>query len=287
MTVAIVTDSGSDLAATQLLENQIRQVPLSVSIGGRSYLSPDELPAEEFWRLMRVPDSSFAHTAAPSAGQFKEAFEQSFAAGADGIVCVCLSETLSSTIGSARMAKEMLPDREIHLVDSRSASMAIGALALRGATMAARGGSAAEIAAEMNRLRQEITLFVALDTLEYLRKGGRISAARAAVGGLLSVKPIITVEEGIVVTADQPRTRTKAWARVSELIASQPASEVHFLYSPPAEVEAFREAVLARMPEPAPRLVTEHVIGPVIGAHVGPGAYGAVLVREGPTAEGH
>ncbi len=155
---------------------------------------------------MRTPDSPFPHTAAPSAGRFKEAFERSFAEGADSIVCVCLSETLSSTIGSARMAKEMLPDREIHLVDSRSASMATGALALRGAKMAAQGASATEIAAEMNRLRQEVTLFVALDTLEYLRKGGRISAARAAVGGLLSVKPIITVEEGIVVTADQPRT---------------------------------------------------------------------------------
>ncbi|MGZ6268731.1 MAG: DegV family protein, partial [Candidatus Limnocylindrales bacterium] len=234
----------------------------------------------------RAPDSPVAHTAAPSAGRFKEAFEQSFAAGADSIVCVCLSETLSGTIASARMAAEMLPGREIHIVDSRSACMATGALALRGATMAARGATAAEIAAEMTRLREEITLFVALDTLEYLRKGGRISAARAAVGGLLSVKPIITVEEGIVVTADQPRTRTKALARVSELIEAQPATEIHFLYAPPAEIEAFRQAVLARMPGPAPKLVTAQVIGPVIGTHVGPGAYGAVLVLEGRAVRG-
>ena len=105
-------------------------------------------------------------------------------------------------------------------------------------------------------------------------------AARAAVGGLLSVKPIITVEEGIVVTADQPRTRTKAMARTLELLTSESATEVHILYSPPADAEALREAVLARMPEPAPRMVTMQLIGPVIGAHVGPGAYGAVLVRE-------
>jgi DegV family protein with EDD domain len=280
MTVAIVTDSGSDLTPTQLVDNRIVQVPLSVSFGASSYLSPDEMKPEEFWRRLLEPGAPFAHTAAPSAGRFKKVFEQSFAEGADSIVCVCLSETLSSTIGSARMAKEMLPGREIHLVDSRSASMATGALALRGATMAAEGASATEIAAEMNRLRREITVFLALDTLEYVRKGGRISAARAAVGGLLSVKPIITVEEGIIVTADQPRTRTKALARVLELIADQPATEVHFIYSPPADVEAFREAVLARMPEPAPKLVTVQVIGPVIGAHSGPGAYGAVLVRE-------
>jgi DegV family protein with EDD domain len=286
MTVAIVTDSGSDLTPTQLRENSIRQVPLSVSIGDRSYLSPDELTAEEFWRLMRTPGCPVAHTAAPSAGQFKQAFELAFEDGADGIVCVCLSETLSGTIASARMAREMLPGREIHIVDSRSACMAIGALALRGATMAAHGAPAVEIAAEMNRLRRETTFFVALDTLDYLRKGGRISPARAAVGGLLSVKPIITIEEGIIITADQPRTRTKALARVSELIEAQPATEIHFLYSPPADVGAFREAVLARMPEPAPKLVTAQVIGPVIGTHVGPGAYGAALVLEGRAVEG-
>lgn len=280
MSVAIVTDSGSDLTPAQLRDNDIQQVPLSVSIGSRSYLSPDELTPEEFWRLAGAPDCPFPHTAAPSAGQFKVAFDRAFEAGAGAIVCVCLSETLSSTIQSARLAAEMLPGREIHVVDSRSASMATGALALRASTMAAGGASAAEIAATLERLRLEVTLFVGLETLDNLRKGGRISAARAAVGGLLSVKPIITVEEGIVVTADQPRTRTKAMARTLELLTSEPATEVHILYSPPADAEALREAVLARMPEPAPRMVTMQLIGPVIGAHVGPGAYGAVLVRE-------
>lgn len=280
MTVAIVTDSGSDLTPTRLRENNIRQVPLSVSIGDRSYLSPDELTSEEFWRLMRIPNCPFPHTAAASAGQFRQVFEQAFEGGADSVVCVCLSESLSSTIGSARMAKEMLPGREIHVVDSRSASMAVGALALRGATMAAQGVSAAEIAAEMERLRQTIAVFVGLETLEYVRRGGRISHAKAAVGGLLSVKPIITVTDGIVVTADQPRTRTKALERVLELMTDHPATEVHILYTPPADEAAFREAVLARMPAPAPKLVTAQVIGPVIGAHVGPGAYGGVLIRE-------
>jgi DegV family protein with EDD domain len=280
MTVSIVTDSGSDLTPERLLENEIRQVPLSVTIGSRSYLSPDELTPEEFWRLVGAPDADFAHTAAPSAGQFKQAFDRAFADGADGIVCVCLAETLSATIQSARLAAEMLPGREIHLVDSGSASMAVGALALRGATMAARGAPAAEIAAVMESLSLATTLFVGLETLDYLRKGGRISATKAAVGGLLSVKPIITVIDGHVVAAEQPRTRTKAMARTVELLTSEPATEVHILYSPPADPEALRDAILAGMPGPAPKLVTMEIIGPVIGAHVGPGAYGAVLVRE-------
>jgi DegV family protein with EDD domain len=280
MSVAIVVDSGSDLTPFQLRENRIRQVALSVSIGSHSYLSPDELTPDEFWLLAAAPDCPFPRTAAPSAGQFKVAFDSAFESGADAIVCVCLSESLSSTIQSARLAVEMLPGREVRVVDSRSASMAIGALGLRASAMAGKGASAAEIAATLERLRLDITLFVGLETLDNLRKGGRISAAKAAVGGLLSVKPIITVEEGIVVTADQPRTRTKAMARTLELLTSQPATEVHILYSPPADAEAFRAAVLARMPMPAPRLVTMQPIGPVIGAHVGPGAYGAVLVRE-------
>jgi fatty acid kinase fatty acid binding subunit len=280
MTVAIVTDSGSDLTPAQLSAHGIRQVPLSVSIGDRSYLSPDELAPEEFWRLMSAPDSPFAHTAAPSAGQFRKVFEEAFAAGAEGVVCVCLSETLSSTIQSARMGSEMLPGKPIHVVDSRSASMAVGALALRGATMAAAGASAAEIAEALTAMRLQTVFFVALETLDYLRKGGRISPARAAIGGLLSVKPIMTIDDGEVVPADMPRTRAKAHERIVELMTDHPTTELHLLYAPPADAGPFRDQLLARLPSPAPSLVTAQVIGPVIGAHVGPGAYGGVLIRE-------
>jgi DegV family protein with EDD domain len=278
MTVAIVTDSGSDLAPGELLSAGIRQVPLSVSFGQTSFLSPDELTPDDFWLKMRAPDSPFAHTAAPSAGQFKRTFEEAFAAGADSVVCVCLSETLSATIGSARMAAEMLPGRHIEVVDSRSASMAIGALALRGATMAAEGASAAQIVAALEKMRDRNVFFVVLETLEYLRKGGRISHAKAAIGGLLSVKPIMTIADGLVVPSDQPRTRAKARERILELMAARPLGELHILYAPPADGAAFRDELLARLPGSAPRLVTTQIIGPVIGAHVGPGAYGGVLI---------
>jgi fatty acid-binding protein DegV len=97
---------------------------------------------------------------------------------------------------------------------------------------------------------------------------------------LLSVKPIITVNEGVVELADKPRTRNKARDRVIELLTARPLREVHLLYSPPAPVDEFREELLARMPAPAPLLVTTQIIGPVIGAHVGPGALGAVILLE-------
>jgi DegV family protein with EDD domain len=278
MTVAIVTDSGSDQTPEELRARHIRQVPLTVSFGSESYLSPDELAPDKFWERMCAPDSPFAHTAAPSAGQFKQTFEEALAEGADGIVCVCLGEKISATIGSARMAAEMMPGRQIEVVDSRSASMGVGALALRGAALAAEGKSATEIAAALTKLQSENVFFVVLETLEYLRRGGRISHAKAAIGGLLSVKPVITVEDGLVVPTDQPRTRAKARERLLELMSARPLTELHMLYSPPADVDGFRDELLARLPGPAPRLVTSRVIGPVIGAHVGPGAYGGVLV---------
>ena len=117
MTVAIVADSGSDLAPWQLLESGIRQVPLSVSFGEQTYLSPDEMTPEAFWEKLRAADSPFAHTAAPSVGLFRQAFEKAFAEGHEAVVCVCLSEDLSATVKHARMASEMLPDRPIFVVD--------------------------------------------------------------------------------------------------------------------------------------------------------------------------
>jgi DegV family protein with EDD domain len=279
MTVAIVTDSGPDLTPEQLRSAGIRQVALSVSFGDELRLSPDDLPIDQFWRKMQAPGAPFAKTAAPSAGQFKAAFEDAFAKGADEVVCVCISETLSSTIQSARMAAQMLPGKPIHFVDSRSASMAIGCLALRGTEMAAAGASGTEIAAALTELREHTTFFVALETLEYLRKGGRISHVKAAIGGLLSVKPIMTIADALVVPADMPRTRGRARERIIELLAERPVKELHLLYCPPAEFDAFGRDVLARLPGEPPRLVTTNPIGPIIGTHLGPGAYGAVLVR--------
>jgi len=278
MTVAIVTDSGAELVPAQAVEAGLTQVPLTVSFGPTGFLSPDELAPEEFWRRVLEPDCPPVHTAAPSAGQFKLAFERAFAAGADGIVYVGLSDALSATLRSGQMAREMLADREIHVVDSKSACMGIGLLAIRGAELAARGSSAAEIAADLTATREDVDLYVALETLDFLRRGGRISAAQAAIGGLLSVKPIITVKEGVVEVADRPRTRGKARERVVELLTARPVRQLHVLHSPPAPVEEFRAELLARMPGPAPEVVTTQIIGPVIGTHVGPGALGAVVL---------
>jgi DegV family protein with EDD domain len=187
MSVAIVTDSGSDLRPDQLAEWGIRQVPLSVSFGDESFFCPDELSTDRFWQRLLTPGSPFPRTSAASAGNFKQAFESALAEGHDAVVCVCLARTLSATYDHASMAAEMLPGKPIFVFDSRSGSMGIGVLALAAARMAAAGGSARQIVDELSGMQKSVDLFVALDTLEYLRKGGRLSYARAAIGGLLSV----------------------------------------------------------------------------------------------------
>lgn len=280
MTVAIVTDSGSDLTPEELAASGVRQVPLTVSFGEQSFLSPDEMTPHQFWEKMVAPDCPFALTAAPSVGQFKQAFEQAFAEGHDSVVCICLSSGLSSTVKHAQMAKEMLGIKQVFLIDSKTAGIGVGALALHGAEMAKAGATGMEVFSKLGLMVPRLDLYCALDTLEYLRKGGRIGVAKAAIGGLLAIKPIITMEETVAVITDQPRTRSKATARMIELLTDRPALELHMVYSPPMDIETFKNLVLAEMPGPAPTIVTTHVLGPVIGAHIGPGAYGAVLVRE-------
>ena len=171
---------------------------------------------------MVAPDAPFPKTAAASPGDFKEAYEAAFAAGAEAIVSVHVAGTLSGTIKSAQIARDMLPDREIHVVDSIGASMAQGILARMGVELAAEGRPAAEIAERLEARTDDILIYVALETLEYLKKGGRISGAPAAIGTLLSVKPIIRVKDGVVETADKVRTRCKARERLIELIVERP-----------------------------------------------------------------
>ena len=279
--VAIVTDSASDLAADVAARRGIRVVPLYVRFGDQEFRAGVDLSTDEFWARMLAPDAPFPTTAAASPGDFQAAFEAEFAAGADAIVCVTVGGKLSATLTSAELGAQGLSGREIHLVDSDSASMGVGLLALVAAELAAAGVPAAEIAARVRARIADIDLYVAIDTLAYLRKGGRMSAARTAIGTVLSVKPIITVVDGLVTMAEKPRTRAKARKRVVELLTTRPVERIAFLHTHAPDLDAFRVQVLARLPGgvDAARVSTE-VIGPSVGPHLGPGCVGAaVLLR--------
>ena len=208
--VAIVTDSASDLPPDLAGSLGIRVVPLVVRFGTHEFQAGVDLSAEDFWTRMLAPDAPFPTTAAPAPGAFAEAYAGAFAAGAASIVCVTIGSRLSGTFASAELAAKEHPGREIHVVDSMSASMGVGHLATLGVELAAAGLPAAEVAATLRARAADLDIFVALDTLEYLRRGGRLSPARAAIGTLLSVKPIVTVVDGLVETADRVRTLQEA-----------------------------------------------------------------------------
>ena len=275
--VAIVTDSASDLPPDVAAAQGIAVVPLVVSFGSESFRPDVDLTTAAFWERMTAPDAPFPTTAAASPGDFLEAFKAAFEAGADAVVCVNVSGDLSGTLKSAQVASGMLPDREIHVIDSRTASMGVGQLAQIGAELASEGVSAAEIARVIEHRKADVDLFVALDTLEYLKRGGRISGARAAVGTMLSIKPIITVQEGIVENTDRVRSRQKARERVLELLTAKPLERAAILHSTNADVEAFRDQFLERSGL-APSRVQTMLIGPSVGPHLGPGCVGAVIV---------
>lgn len=276
--VAIVTDSASDLPPEAAAAQGINVVPLVVSFGSESFRPNIDLTTDAFWARMTAPDAPFPTTAAAAPGDFLEAFKAAFEAGADAIVCIDVSGDLSGTLKAAHVARDMLKEREIHVIDSRTASMGVGQLAQIAADLSAEGVSAAEIARVIEERKADVDLFVALDTLEYLKRGGRISGARAAVGTMLSIKPIITVIEGIVENADRVRSRQKARERVLELLTAQPLERAALLHSTNADVEEFRARFLERSGLDESKVQTM-LIGPSVGPHIGPGCVGGVVVR--------
>jgi len=276
--VAVITDSASDLTPAQADAGNVTVVPLLVYFGDKEYRAGVDMSAEDFWAELTRPGAPFPRTSAASPGTFKEAFDKAFADGADEIVCVSVGSKLSATIKSAQVAADLLPGKTIHIVDTESATLCQGLLALTAGAMAAVGASSQEIVDNLERRRDTARLYLVLDTLEYLKRGGRISAAQAAIGSVLSVKPIITIEDGVVETVDRPRTRGKARARLLELFegAKQP-ERVAILDCKAPEVESFADDLAKLLKFPREEM-TFNLVGPSVGPHVGPGSYGAVVL---------
>jgi DegV family protein with EDD domain len=275
--IVFVTDSASDLDPAVATAKGIRVVPLEVTFGDQKYRAGVDLSTEEFWARMIAPDAPFPKTAAASPGDFKAIYDGIFAEGADAIVSVHVAGSLSGAIKSAEIARGMLADREIHIVDSQGASMAEAILCFLGQDLAAGGMSAAEVAATLTDRANDLRMVVSLETLEYLKKGGRVSGAQAAIGTLLSVKPIIAVEHGVVETADKPRTRSKSRERCIELICERPIERISILHTMAPDVDEFRAEVIRRGGLD-PDTVMVSIVGASVGPHLGPGCLGAAVL---------
>jgi DegV family protein with EDD domain len=284
--VAIVTDSASDMDPARAASLGISIVPLLVSFGNDTFSAGVDMTREDFWTRVTTPGAPIATTAACSPGTFQIAYQKAFDEGAESIVSVHVADALSGTIKAAQVAKQAFADREIHIVDSQSASMGEGMLAELGVEMSNAGATGNEIVTTLERRRPDLQVYLALETLEYLKRGGRISGTQAAIGTLLSVKPIIEIKDSRVETTERVRTRGKARERLVELLTVRPIERLSILHTTQADVEGFAEQLIPKIPGGIDRSkVTIDLVGPSVGPHLGPGCVGAVaLYVEGTSA---
>lgn len=269
--IRVVTDSSADLPAQVVERYGIETVPLSIRLGDQVFLDRVELSTTDFWEAMRS-GGPLAETSAPSAGQFLEVFDRLASEGADGVVCITLSSLLSATYQAATVAAAQIDALPVRVIDSRNATAAIGLSVVAAARASVEGAGFEEVAAVAERTAGSTTAFAALDTLEFLRRGGRIGASAAFFGSALQIKPMIELREGIVVPAGRVRTRSKALTAIVQRITelAPDLEEVTVIH---ADVAQDAKSLCDRLDLDCPVSVAE--IGPVIGTHTGPGTIGA------------
>ena len=272
MSVRIVTDSSCDLPDEVVREHGIRIVPLSIRFGNEELIDREQLSTDEFWRRCAAHDE-LPETAAPAPGQFETVYRDLLAEGASGIVVVNLSGALSATMQSAELAaRSVADDIEVRVVDTRSVSMGVGMVALAAARAAADGAPIDEVEQIARDRAASTKVWGALDTLENLKKGGRIGNARAFLGTALAIKPIIEVVDGQVEEGGKQRTRSKALRFLVDKVASFEGeiSDLAVLHADCDDVDQF---VAMLQPHYDGDIVIGD-IGPVIGTHAGKGTIG-------------
>lgn len=270
--VRLVTDSTADIPRSYVEELGITVVPLNVHFGDKAYLDYIELTSENFYDLMRK-SPEHPRTSQPSPGDFAKVYEELTKDGST-VVSVHISGALSGTCQSANLAKEMLPGKRIEIVDSRLASMAIGLPVIVGARAAKAGKGAEEVLAAVNGAIANTGVLFAVDTLEYLARNGRIGKAAALLGTLLSVKPLLTLEDGVVEPLEKVRGEKKVFPRMVEIIGEKlapggSAPVVAIAHADCADRAATLRAAITEAYHPSEFIIGG--LGAVIGTHVGPG----------------
>jgi DegV family protein with EDD domain len=279
MTVRVVTDSTACLSADQLAELGVEVVPLRVQLGSRTATDGVDVSSDDVARALRAKVT--VSTSRPTPAEFAERFQQVLDAGASHVVSVHLSSALSGTWESATLAAQDFPHGIVRVVDSRSTAMGLGFAVIAAAEKASAGGTAAEVQGAATATVDATRTLFYVDTLEHLRRGGRIGTAAALFGTTLSVKPLLQLVEGQIVPLEKVRTSTKALARLVELTVRAAGARtvdvaVHHVAAGERAADVERQ-----LQEQLPLLRESSVseLGPVIGAHLGPGVVGTVVVR--------
>jgi len=280
--VAIVTDTDSSLPPDVAARFGIRQVPILINFGQETFKANEEIDdATVFARVNR--EGKLPTTAAPSPGQFAEAYEAAFSAGAGKIVCFCVSSAISGTYGAAVVARDLYPEREITVVDTRTLSMAQGFMVLAAAEAAVAGAPVEKIVARAEDVRGRTHLYAALSTLKYLAMSGRIGHLAAGMGSILDVKPILTPRDGKLEMLERVRSQKRAWARVIELTAeavgARSVERMAILnIDAPDEARQFQAQLRAGVKCPEEIMLAD--LGPGLSVHAGAGLVGVVAVAK-------
>lgn len=281
MPIRIVTDSTADLPAAVAEQAGISVVPAYINVGDRSYIDGVELSRQSFYENLAAYDPP-PTTAAASSGTFAATYEQLSAEGATAIISLHLASDLSGFYNAARLGAESAESVPVHVVDTRSISMGVGLQALAAVDAAGSGASTDDILAMLDHMRPRTVVYAAIDTLEFLRRSGRISMTEAGLGTLLRVKPIVEVFDGVVITAKRVRTRRRVPGAMLNLLQSCGAiQQIALLHTnAPDRAAALRTDFQPHISAERDPIIAE--VGPGIGSHVGPNGIGFACITEQP-----
>ena len=273
--VHIVTDSACDLSDQLVKEHNIVVVPLTIRFGEEELEDRRQLSPAEFWERCRGK-GALPQTAAPSPGAFVAAFQQAVDEGADGVLCLTISSKVSGTYASAVTAADTFTSAPVRVVDTYSLTLGLGLLVFAAAEDAAAGMGLDDLVAASEDRSGRTRIYGVIGGLEHLQRGGRIGGARALVGSLLNIKPVIQLKDGEVAEESKQRTRARALAYLTEKVKAD--APVERIAVADGACDDFTD-VLASMEE----IATDHPLlpvelGPVVGTHAGPNTVGVCYI---------
>jgi len=278
MVVRIVTDSTADIPLAQARALDITIVPLTVFFGEQAFLDAVELDTATFYQKLQT-SPVLPRTSQPPPAAFEQAYARLIEEGADAIISVHVSSKLSGTYQSACNGRDALPEALKHVpivvIDSESVSLGMGTSIMMAAEEARQGQDRAAIEARLRDRLARVRILCTPATLEYLHRGGRIGAAKTLLGNMLSMKPILTFKDGIIVPVEQPRTRSKAYARIAQMIQEMAEPEsIVVIGSDDAVCEQLVQAVRQVYKGELPL----YKLGAAVGTYGGPGIVGVAII---------